>query len=90
MKYESYFCHITLKQIQQRELFSDTRAVHILAMLIGAGADTTGTILQGFFKIMALHQDAVREVQEGEEKEKLSLVLFEISNSSSASDGSTC
>ena len=58
-------------------------------MLIGAGADTTGTILQGFFKIMALHQNAVREAQEGEEKEKISLVLFEILNSSSASDGLT-
>ena len=58
-------------------------------MLIGAGADTTGTILQGFFKIVALHQDAVREVQEGEEREKISLVLFEISNSSSTSDSST-
>ena len=48
-------------------------------MLIGAGADTTDAILQGFFKIMALHQDAVREAQEGEEKKKISLVLFEIS-----------
>ena len=55
-------------------------------MLIGAGADTTGTILQGFFKIMALHQDAVREAQEGEEKEKILLVLFEISSSSAAPD----
>lgn len=58
-------------------------------MLIGAGADTTGAILQAFFKIMALHQDAVREAQKGEGKEKISLVLFEISISSSASDGST-
>ena len=58
-------------------------------MLIRAGADTTGTILQGFFKIMALHQDAVREAQEGEEKERISLVLFKLSNSSSASDCST-
>ena len=75
--------------MQQRESLSDTKAVHILAMLIGAGADTTGTILQGFFKIMALHQDAVREAQEGEEKAKTSLVLFEILISSSASNYST-
>lgn len=41
------------------------KAVQILAMLIGAGADTTASVLQGFFKIMALNPGAVQKAHEG-------------------------
>ena len=34
-------------------------------MLIGAGADTTGTVLQGFFKIIALNPEATSKAQQG-------------------------
>ncbi|KAL8929255.1 MAG: hypothetical protein Q9208_001338 [Pyrenodesmia sp. 3 TL-2023] len=37
--------------------------LNILAMLLGAGSDTTSAALQTFFKIMALHPDAVTTVQ---------------------------
>ena len=35
-------------------------------MLIGAGADTTASVLQSFFKIMALNPEAVRKAHDGE------------------------
>ena len=35
-------------------------------MLIGAGSDTSGTILQGFFKVIALNPEAAQKAQEGE------------------------
>lgn len=52
-------------QIQEKEGISDERACDILAMLIGAGADTTSSYLQSFFKVMALHPDVVRKAHEG-------------------------
>ena len=51
--------------MQKQETIPDEKAVHILAMLIGAGADTTGSILQGVFKILALHPIAVQKAQAG-------------------------
>ena len=43
----------------------DRKVIHILAMLIGAGSEPTGTVLQGFFKIMALNQPAIQKAQAG-------------------------
>ena len=37
--------------------------LRILAMLIGAGSDTTSTVLQNFFKTMALHPQVVLSAQ---------------------------
>jgi hypothetical protein len=34
-------------------------------MLIGAGAESTTSIIQTFFKIMALQQDVMKKAQEG-------------------------
>ena len=34
-------------------------------MLIGAGSEPTGTVLQGFFQIMALNQPAIQKAQAG-------------------------
>ena len=45
--------------------FEDKAAVHILAMLIGAGTDTTAAVLSHFFKIMALHPEAVSKAHIG-------------------------
>ena len=41
--------------------------MNILAMLIGAGSDTTSSVLQTFFKVMALHPQAATTAREGEE-----------------------
>lgn len=54
-----------LVQIQEEEDIDDDRACDILAMLIGAGADTTSSYLQSFFKVMALHPEVVRKAHEG-------------------------
>ena len=43
----------------------DRKVIHILAMLIGAGSEPTGTVLQEFFKIMALNQPAIQKAQAG-------------------------
>lgn len=37
-------------------------------MLIGAGSDTTSTVLQNFFKIMALHPHVVASAQKGSQR----------------------
>ena len=34
-------------------------------MLIGAGADTTSSVLQSFFKVMALHPEFIQKAHEG-------------------------
>jgi hypothetical protein len=34
-------------------------------MLVGAGAESTTSVLQTFFKIMALQQDVMKKAQEG-------------------------
>ncbi|KAJ5088543.1 cytochrome P450 [Penicillium angulare] len=52
-----------LVQIQKKEDISDERACDILAMLIGAGADTTSSYLQSFFKVMALHPEVSQKAQ---------------------------
>lgn len=56
---------MTLDQKQRRDHFDDDVAVHILAMLIGAGTDTTAAVLSNFFKIMALHPSAAARAQKG-------------------------
>ncbi|PGH19458.1 hypothetical protein AJ80_03959 [Polytolypa hystricis UAMH7299] len=52
-----------LVKIQEKENISDERACDILAMLIGAGADTTSSYLQTFFKVIALHPNAALKAQ---------------------------
>lgn len=51
--------------MQEEENIDDDRACDILAMLIGAGADTTSSYLQSFFKVMALHPEVVRKANGG-------------------------
>jgi cytochrome P450 len=53
----------TLLELQQDKLVDDEEAMNILAMLIGAGSDTTSSVLQTFFKVMALHPAAVSMAQ---------------------------
>jgi cytochrome P450 len=55
----------TLLELQQDKLVDDEEAMNILAMLIGAGSDTTSSVLQTFFKVMALHPAAVSIAQAG-------------------------
>ncbi|KIM97325.1 hypothetical protein OIDMADRAFT_130257, partial [Oidiodendron maius Zn] len=50
--------------VQSQEALNDEQVTHILAMLIGAGADTTSSVLQTFFKIMALQPAAVKKAHE--------------------------
>ncbi|KAF2248794.1 cytochrome P450 [Trematosphaeria pertusa] len=52
-----------LVQIQEEEGISDDRACDILAMLIGAGADTTSSYLQSY-KVMAIHPQTMKKAQE--------------------------
>lgn len=52
-------------QVQKTADIDDDKAVDILAMLIGAGADTTSSVLQSFFKVMALHPEAMRKAHHG-------------------------
>ncbi|KAJ5375883.1 cytochrome P450 [Penicillium cosmopolitanum] len=52
-----------LVKIQEKEGISDERACDILAMLTGAGADTTSSSLQSFFKVMALHPEVALKAQ---------------------------
>ncbi|KAI9792802.1 MAG: hypothetical protein M1816_001534 [Peltula sp. TS41687] len=51
-------------QVQRQENIDDEKAADILAMLIGAGAETTSSTLQWFFQVMALHPEAVRKAHE--------------------------
>ncbi|KAF3026723.1 hypothetical protein E8E14_014759 [Neopestalotiopsis sp. 37M] len=53
-----------LMKIQKEENINDDQAIGILGMLIGAGADATSSILQTFFKIMAMNPRALHLAQE--------------------------
>ncbi|KIN03249.1 hypothetical protein OIDMADRAFT_120288 [Oidiodendron maius Zn] len=53
-----------LLEIQKKEVLDNEQVLHILAMLIGAGSETTSSILQSFFKIMALHPECVKKAHE--------------------------
>ena len=53
---------IEVLQAQKKENIDDDKAVDILAMLIGAGVDTTSSNPQSFFKIMALHPEVCRKL----------------------------
>ncbi|KAF2733120.1 cytochrome P450 [Polyplosphaeria fusca] len=53
-----------LIKVQEEELLSDDRVCDILAMLIGAGSDTTSSYLQSFFKVIALHPHVLEKAQE--------------------------
>ncbi|KIW24687.1 uncharacterized protein PV07_10388 [Cladophialophora immunda] len=53
----------TLIQLQDDKTVDDEESMNILAMLIGAGSDTTSSVLQTFFKVMALHPEAVSMAQ---------------------------
>jgi cytochrome P450 len=52
-------------QFQDDKAVDDEQAMNILAMLIGAGSDTTSSVMQTFFKVMALHPLAVSMAQAG-------------------------
>ena len=56
-----------LLEIRQTEDIDDNKAVGILGMLIGAGADALSSVLQTFFKIMAMNPRALRAAQEGKQ-----------------------
>jgi cytochrome P450 len=56
-----------LLEVQSQEGLGEEQILHILAMLIGAGADSTSSVLQGFFKIMALQPEAMSKAREGED-----------------------
>ena len=58
-------CMLTKEQVQEEELMGDDRVCDILAMLIGAGSDTTSSYLQSFFKVIALHPHVMHKAQEG-------------------------
>lgn len=51
----------TLIDVQEKEDIGDDEALHILAMLVGAGSETTSSVLQSFFKIMALHPEVIKK-----------------------------
>ncbi|KAL8718102.1 MAG: hypothetical protein Q9225_004724 [Loekoesia sp. 1 TL-2023] len=50
-----------LLEVQQKDNIDDSAACDILAMIIAGGGHTTSSILQSFFKLMALHPDTVRK-----------------------------
>lgn len=52
-------------QVQEKEGIGDEEALHILAMLIGAGSETTSSVLQSVFKIMALHPEVMKKAHLG-------------------------
>lgn len=47
------------------EVIDEEMTIGILGMLIGAGADAVSSVLQTFFKIMAMNPEAFRAAQEG-------------------------
>ncbi|KAK7752340.1 hypothetical protein SLS62_005676 [Diatrype stigma] len=53
-----------LIKIQKDENIDDDQAIGIVGMLIGAGADATSSILQTFFKIMAMNPGALHAAQD--------------------------
>lgn len=42
-----------------------SKTIDLLAMLLGAGSDTTSASLQTFFKVMALFPGAMKRAQQG-------------------------
>ena len=52
-------------KIQEAEGISDNKASHILTMLVEAGADTSASLLQNVFKILALNPEAAVKAQAG-------------------------
>lgn len=72
MFYRYEFCVLLPKaklnlssKVQAEEGISDDNVCDILAMIIGAGAETTCSVLQTFFKVMALHPEAMQKAQRG-------------------------
>ncbi|KAK3331310.1 cytochrome P450 [Apodospora peruviana] len=53
-----------LVHLQETENITDEQAISILAMIIGAGAETTSSMIQSFFKVMAMNPTAQRKAQE--------------------------
>jgi cytochrome P450 len=51
--------------LKQQEDITDEQAIHILAMLVAAGAETTSTYLKYFFKAVAMHPEAAAKAQQG-------------------------
>lgn len=49
----------------KKEGIDDETIINILAMVLGAASDTTSSVLQLFFKVMALHPDAIAIAQAG-------------------------
>lgn len=52
-------------QVQENDGIDDAAAVDILAMIIAGGGHTTSSILQSFFKIMALQPQVVEKAHLG-------------------------
>lgn len=56
---------LTALQVQEQDSLDDSAAVDILAMIIAGGGHTTSSILQAFFKLMALHPEVVEKAHCG-------------------------
>ncbi|KAI9831874.1 MAG: hypothetical protein M1826_002906 [Phylliscum demangeonii] len=54
----------TVLEMQAETDIADEPAADILAMLIGAGSETTSSAVQWFFRAMALHPDVLRSAQD--------------------------
>ncbi|KAL8900513.1 MAG: hypothetical protein Q9207_005658, partial [Kuettlingeria erythrocarpa] len=52
-----------LHEVQEQDGIDDSAAVDILAMIIAGGGHTTSSILQAFFKIIALHPEVAEKAQ---------------------------
>ncbi|KAL8918842.1 MAG: hypothetical protein Q9208_007099 [Pyrenodesmia sp. 3 TL-2023] len=52
-----------LHEVQEQDGLDDSAAVDILAMIIAGGGHTTSSILQSFFKIIALHPEVAEKAQ---------------------------
>ncbi|KAI4256950.1 MAG: hypothetical protein L6R42_005934, partial [Xanthoria sp. 1 TBL-2021] len=50
-----------LHEVQEQDGIDDSAAVDILAMIIAGGGHTTSSILQSFFKIIALHPEVAEK-----------------------------
>lgn len=54
----------SLLEVQEKEGLDEEKTADVLALLIGAGAETTSGTIQWFFEIMALHPEVVQKAQE--------------------------
>ncbi|KAF2012756.1 cytochrome P450 [Aaosphaeria arxii CBS 175.79] len=57
------YCRTLLEQKENYKI-DDEQLRGVLAMIIGAGSDTTGSVIQSFFKVMALYPEVVAQAQQ--------------------------